>query len=91
MSDFRYLDENLAFDHNKELLREAQNARLARAAAAGNASRSPVLPRLLGWLGEQAGALSQQTEAWARKSRSLASQKLSYLDNPDPFKNCATC
>jgi hypothetical protein len=74
-----YFDEKLSNLHHADLVREANNERRAKEARA-EAVSSPILPRLFSWLGEQAS-----------KNKTLASQKLSYLDNPDPFRNCVTC
>ena len=82
--------ERLTKDRHAELLREAENWRRAKEAR-GDAASSPSLPRLFSWLGELASALQLQSERWAGKSKSLASQEHSYLDNPDPLKDCVTC
>jgi hypothetical protein len=90
MSPSWYLNEKLARAHSVDMLRSAENERRASEAREGQIS-SPRLPRLFSWMGQQASALRQQSESWFAKYRSLASQKHSYLDNPDPFKNCSTC
>jgi hypothetical protein len=85
-----YIDEKLALAHHADLIRAAQDERRAREAQGGGES-SPLLPRLFKWIDIHADALRQQTESWAGRTKSLASQKYSYLDNPDPFRNCVTC
>ncbi len=85
-----YVEEKVAFHHRTELIREAENERLARMADEG-ASGPSALPRLFGWLGEHADGLLRRAEARVAKSGSLASQRQSYLDNPDPYRFCATC
>ena len=85
-----FYQERITEDRHAELLREAENWRRAKEAR-GDAASSPSLPRLFSWLGELASALQLQSERWAGKSKSLASQEHSYLDNPDPLKDCVTC
>ena len=85
-----YYQDRLVNDRPAELLREAENWRRAKEAR-GDTGRSPILPRLFNWLGEQARTLQLRPERWAGKSKSFASQKHSYLDNPDPSKDCVTC
>jgi hypothetical protein len=90
MSPSWYLSEKLAHAHYADMLHSAENERRASEAREGQIS-SPHLPRLFSWMGQQASALRQQSVSRVAKYRSLASQKHSYLDNPDPFKNCLTC
>ena len=85
-----YVEEKVAFQHAAEMRREAENERLARVAEEGAAGPA-ALPRLFGWLGEHAGTLLRRAETRVARSGSLATQRLSYLDNPDPYRNCATC
>jgi hypothetical protein len=85
-----YYQDRLVNDRPAELLREAENWRRAKEAR-GDEGSSPSLPRLFNWLGEQARTLLLRLERWAGKSKSLASQKHSYLNNADPFKDCVTC
>jgi len=85
-----YIDEKLAVARQADLIRAANEERRAREAQGGSESL-PLWPRLFHWMGTQADALRQQMEAWTGRTESLASQKHSYLDNPDPFRNCVTC
>jgi hypothetical protein len=85
-----YYQDRLLNDRYGELLREAQHERRAREAR-GDEANSPTLPRLFNWLEEQAGAVRQRAARWTGRRKSLASQTRSYLDNPDPFKDCETC
>jgi hypothetical protein len=82
--------ERVSKDSNAELLREAANWRRAKEARR-DAARFPRLPRLFSWFGELASALQLRSGRWAGKSKSLASQRQSYPDNPDPFKDCVAC
>jgi hypothetical protein len=90
MSRSWYLDEKVALAQQAEMRRIAHEERRATESQLGRAS-APLLPRLFSWVDRQVDALRQQTEAWAGRGKSLASQKFSYLDNPDPFRNCQTC
>lgn len=90
MSYLRPLDLNLAFEHEADLLREAQEERRAREVT-GVASRWLALASLFGWLGEQVDSLRRRLEVWAARRGTLASHENTYLDNPDPYRCCATC
>ncbi len=85
-----YIDEKLAFDHHADLIRIARDERRAREAQ-GDGERLPLLARLFKWIGRLTDLARQQMESWTGKTRSLASQKHSYLENPDPFRECVTC
>ncbi len=85
-----YIDEKLAFDHHADLLRIANEERRARKAQGGGESL-PLLPRLFKWMGRLADGLRGQAGSWAGRTTSLASQKHSYLDHPDPSRDCVTC
>ncbi len=85
-----YIDEKLAFDHHADLIRIAREERLAREAQDGGEGLPP-LPRLFRWMGRLAAALRREIESRAGRTESLASQNHSYLENPDPFRDCVTC
>jgi hypothetical protein len=84
------IHEPLITDHYAELLREAQNERRIKEAR-GDETGSPAWPRLFSWLGEQVSSWRRRSEARTSQPQTLASQKQSYLDNPDPFRSCVTC
>jgi hypothetical protein len=85
-----YYQDRLLSDRPGDLRLEAQNERRAKEAR-GDAVSSSVLPRLFSWLNGKVGALRLQSESLTGRGRSLASQRHSYLDNPDPFRDCTTC
>ena len=85
-----YYQERLLNDRPAELRLEAENERRAKQAR-GDQVSDPVLPRLFSSLIGKIGTLQQQLVSFASKSKTLAAQRLSYLDNPDPFRDCATC
>jgi hypothetical protein len=74
-----YFDEKLSKLHHASMLHEAREERRAREARSDTVG-SPALSRWFRWLGELAG-----------KGKTLAAQELSYLENPDPFRDCVTC
>ena len=85
-----YYQERFLNDRPAELRLEAENERRAKEAR-GDRVSYPVLSRLFSWLRAEIRALQQPSVFSARKSKTLAAQQHSYLDNPDPFKNCETC
>jgi len=85
-----YVYEEVARSQHAEMLHIAQEERRAREAQRGQ-ERAPLWPRLYQWLDQQAEPVRRRFTSWVSRATSLASQKYSYLDNPDPFRNCATC
>jgi len=87
MSSQWHVLEKLANYHHADLLREASRARLAKLAE-GDSLQDPLLTRVFSWLGKQATAAEK---SWTAKSHTLTTKGRSYLDHPDPFKDCVTC
>jgi len=89
MSTQWYFQDRIAQHDRSEALRAAKNDALAKRLQS-NAPSSPARARVVGWLAAQVEAFSLFSR-WADRKRSLASQRFSYLENPTPYKNCATC
>ncbi len=85
-----YYQDLVVRDRPAELRLEAENYRRAKEAQRGQA-HNPVASRLFSWLRAEIRALAERSLSFAGKEKSLAAQRNSYLDNPDPFRNCQTC
>ncbi len=88
-----YYQERLLEDRPADLRLEAENERRAKEARTATASH-PVPSRLFSWLRAEITTLAQQSASLASKAgkgKSLAAHENSYLDNPDPYRNCQTC
>jgi hypothetical protein len=82
-----YVQEKLAKYQHADLLQEASRARLAKLAK-GDSRQEPILIRAFSWLGKLATAAEKSLTA---KRHTLTTKDRSYLDHPDPFKDCVTC
>jgi len=85
-----YYQDRLLSDRPADLRLEAENYRRAKEARRDQADNT-VLSRIFSWLWAEIRALAERSMSFARKGKSLAAHGSSYLDNPDPYKNCQTC